>query len=92
MLPTLRVGNAVLDSPSEAKAGPYWSLMFEISESDLKPVDLSTIYEDTIRQAIETKMIPEDAEIVSMFHSRVEYGYPVPTVDRFVTAYSELKF
>ena len=63
--------------------------MFEISESDLKPVDLSTIYEDTIRQAIETKMIPEDADIVSMFHSRVEYGYPVPTVDRFVTAYSE---
>lgn len=81
-LPTLRVGSTVLETPSEPKSGPYWSLMFEISESSLKPVNMATIFEDTIRQAIDVKMIFPDSEIVSLFHSRVEHGYPVPTVNR----------
>jgi len=57
LLPTLRLAATdpeVLDkdgsaSPGSAvgqvKSGPYWSLMFEVSESAMKPVDLRTIVE-----------------------------------------------
>ena len=68
--------------PSEAAPGPYWSLMFEINESKMRPVNLATIFEDTIKQAIDVKLFGADAEIVSLFHSRISHGYPVPTVDR----------
>ena len=81
-LPTQWVGSKRLATPSEPTPGPYWSLMFEINESKLKPVNLATIFEDTIRQAISVKLFDPEAEIVSLFHSRISHGYPVPTVDR----------
>jgi protoporphyrinogen oxidase len=60
LLPTLRHGdkNLPVDDASVAKAGPYWSLMFEVSENAThKPVNLNTIVEDTIQGALNTKMI-----------------------------------
>lgn len=51
--------------------GPYWSLMFECSENkDFKPVDLTTIVEQTIQGAINTKMIASTDEIVSIYYRR----------------------
>jgi hypothetical protein len=49
-LKTLRHGDpAIPVTDSSDKEGPYWSLMFEISESNFKPVDLATIVEVSLR-------------------------------------------
>ena len=82
LLPTLWVGNTRQPSASEPKAGPYWSLMFEINESKYKPVKLETIFEDTIRGAIAVNLLTESSEIVSLYHSRINHGFPTPTVHR----------
>ena len=43
-LPTLRLANGGKGSDGVASGGPYWSLMFEVSESSVhKPVDLEKI-------------------------------------------------
>jgi hypothetical protein len=62
----------------EAKGGPYWSLMFEISESKLKPVNQkpvslggakwAEIVKETIVGALNTKMVSAKDEIVSIYH------------------------
>jgi len=62
----------------EAKAGPYWSLMFEVSESKLKPVNQklislggakwAEIVKETIVGALNTKMVDAKDEIVSIYH------------------------
>lgn len=39
-LPTLCKGDGSAPDSSEPAAGPYWSLMFEISESKYKPVSM----------------------------------------------------
>jgi hypothetical protein len=48
-LPTLRKGDPSLPVSAEEaapRAGPYWSLMFEVSENkEFKPVNLATIVE-----------------------------------------------
>lgn len=83
-LPTLRLGaKGSSGSNGVASPGPYWSLMFEVSESAKhKPVDISTVIEDTIQGAINTKMISSTDEIVSIYHRRLEHGYPTPCLQR----------
>ena len=85
-LPNIRLaGSPPNTCPEDAtpRAGPYWSLMFEVSESvEFKPVDANTIVEETIRGAIKAKLISNETEIVSIFHHRLEHGYPTPHVDR----------
>lgn len=83
LLPTLQLGDGTAPSTSEPRAGPYWSLMFEVSESrDHKPVNLSSIVEDTIRGALNTCLISPTDEIVSIYHRRLEHGYPTPCLKR----------
>ena len=64
---------------SAPEVGPYWSLMFEVSESaEFKPVDQSPVtvggkqwpalVRDTIQGAINTKLISSADEIVSIYH------------------------
>jgi hypothetical protein len=44
LLPTLQLGDGTVVDNGPASPGPYWSLMFEVSESrDHKPVNLETI-------------------------------------------------
>ena len=83
-LPTLRLGDPALPvADKTARTGPYWSLMFEVSESkEFKPVNLETIVEETIQGAINTKMIASTDEIVSIYYRRLEHGYPTPSLDR----------
>ena len=82
-LPTLRKGDSKLPVDSSPQQGPYWSLMFEVSENkDYKPVNIDTIVEETIQGAINTLMIEPGAEIVSVYHRRLEHGYPTPSLDR----------
>mmetsp|Transcript_84305 Transcript_84305/g.163752 ORF Transcript_84305/g.163752 Transcript_84305/m.163752 type:complete len:494 (+) Transcript_84305:2-1483(+) len=81
-LPTLRLASGEKPATEEALEGPYWSLMFEVSESVKKPVDFATILEQTIQGAINTKLCSPNAEIVSTYHRRLEHGYPTPHVMR----------
>jgi protoporphyrinogen oxidase len=65
------------------KEGPYWSLMFEVSESaDHKPVNKETIVEETIQGAINVGLLDPKNEIVSVFYIRLEKGYPTPHLNR----------
>jgi len=83
LLPTIRKGDKSLPVDSTPKAGPYWSLMFEVSENKVfKPINLATIVEETIQGAINTKMIESTDEIVSVYYRRLEHGYPTPSLER----------
>lgn len=84
LLPTLRHGDKSIEvTDTSAKSGPYWSLMFEVSESkEFKPVNLETIVEETIQGAINTKMIKSSDEVVSIYYRRLEHGYPTPSLER----------
>ena len=82
-LPTLRLAQDPSPVGGDAKTGPYWSLMFEVSESkDFKPVDVTKVVEETIQGAINTGMIAPTDEIVSVYHRRLEHGYPTPSLKR----------
>ncbi len=81
-LKTLRTAGDFSARSAETKPGPYWSLMFEASESALKPVNLATIVEETIQGAINCKLIEDTTEIVSIYHRRLEHGYPTPHIER----------
>jgi protoporphyrinogen oxidase len=65
-----------------AKPGPYWSIMLEVSESSMKPVDNATLVADCIRGLVNTEMLSADDEIVSTYHRRFDHGYPTPTLER----------
>jgi len=61
--------------------------MFEISESAKhKPVKpIPELIQETIQGAINTKLITEKEDIVSIYHRRLEKGYPTPHVNRDTT-------
>lgn len=82
-LPTLQLANG--DQPedsSAAKPGPYWSLMFEVAESEMKPVDRKNLIAETLAGAISTTLLQPDDEIVSTYHRIFDYGYPTPSLKR----------
>ena len=80
-LPTLCVGAGSSPSDSSPRPGPWWSLMFEISESQFKPVEWQEQVEiggkqwpkvvlETLQGALNTQLISETDEIVSIYHRR----------------------
>lgn len=93
-LPTLCLADGSAPADGGAKPGPYWSLMFEISESQYKPVSMESttlggtagawpeIVRETLLGAISTQLVEAGAEIVSIYHRRLEHGYPTPSVGR----------
>jgi len=60
----------------------YWSLMLEVSESPVKPVDSDRILEQTIQGAIATRLIKHSDQIESSWIRRFEHGYPTPFLGR----------
>lgn len=60
----------------------YWSVIAEVSESAQKPVDAASVVQGVIKGLRTTRLIRDDEEIASVWHRRVERGYPVPTIDR----------
>ena len=92
-LPTLCLGDgsAAPDSSSVSE-GPYWSLMFEISESSYKHVSQCSttlgqstyprIVLDSLLGAVATNLISPSDDIVSIYHRRLEHGYPTPSLSR----------
>ncbi|TLD25638.1 hypothetical protein PspLS_06016 [Pyricularia sp. CBS 133598] len=81
-LPTMQLGDGSKPSSSEAKGGPYWSIMLEVSQSTMKPVDEENLLRDCIQGLVNTEMIKADDEIVSTYHRKFDHGYPTPTLER----------
>ncbi|GMH44071.1 hypothetical protein BSKO_12005 [Bryopsis sp. KO-2023] len=90
-LKTICKGDGGAGSSAE-ESGPYWSLMFEVTESAMRPVDNSmvtiggqqwpAVVLETMKGAIATSMTQPGDEIVSLYHRRLEHGYPVPALTR----------
>lgn len=81
-LPTMFLANGTKVSSSDAKEGPYWSIMLEVSQSTMKPVDEKNILRDCIQGLINTEMIKPEDEIVSTYHRKFDQGYPTPSLER----------
>jgi len=81
-LPTQQLANGSKPSSTEPKEGPYWSIMLEVSESSMKPVDQANLLRDSIQGLINTDMIKPEDEIVSTYHRRFDHGYPTPSLER----------
>ncbi|HEX9860347.1 MAG TPA: amine oxidase, partial [Nitrospirota bacterium] len=60
----------------------YWSLMAEVSESSVSPVDGASVAEEVIRGMKATGLVPERAAPVTLWHYRSEYGNPTPSIGR----------
>ncbi|MBF0572908.1 MAG: NAD(P)-binding protein [Desulfamplus sp.] len=59
-----------------------WSLMFEVSESPMKPVTHEKVVDEVIEGAVNTKLIKDKSEINHTWYKRVENGYPTPSKNR----------
>jgi protoporphyrinogen oxidase len=81
-LPTLYNADGSKAKTSEAKEGPYWSIMLEVSQSTMKPVDEENLLKDCIQGLINTEMIKPEDEIVSTYHRKFDHGYPTPSLER----------
>lgn len=81
-LPTQYLANGQKAESDEPKEGPYWSIMLEVSESGMKPVDEENLLADCIKGLINTSMIQPQDEIVSTYHRRFDHGYPTPSLER----------
>jgi protoporphyrinogen oxidase len=64
------------------RPGATWSLMAEVSESAEKPVDQAKVVEDTIQGMLNTGLISRREDIISLWHRRLEHGYPTPSLGR----------
>tara|TARA_R110000868_G_scaffold86182_3_gene241718 strand:- start:605 stop:1975 length:1371 start_codon:yes stop_codon:yes gene_type:complete len=63
------------------KPGQQYSLMVEVSESSHKPVS-ENLVEDCLKALIEDKLILDSSKVISKWNTRLEYGYPVPGLER----------
>jgi protoporphyrinogen oxidase len=59
-----------------------WSLMAEVSESAFKPAEEESLPQAVIQGMLSTRLIRSETDILSVWHQRIERGYPVPTIDR----------
>lgn len=81
-LPTLQKADGSAPDSSAAAYGPYWSIMLEVSESTMKPVNRDTLLADSIQGLVNTEMLKGSDEIVSTYVRSFDHGYPTPTLER----------
>lgn len=81
-LATQQLADGSKPSDTAEKEGPYWSIMLEVSESSMKPVDEKNMLKDCIQGLINTEMLKASDEIVSTYHRRFDHGYPTPSLER----------
>jgi protoporphyrinogen oxidase len=60
----------------------HWSLMAEVSESAHKPVNASSLVEDVIQGALNTRLVRQREDIISTWSYRAGHGYPTPGLHR----------
>jgi hypothetical protein len=65
-------------------ASRYYSLLAEVSHSELKPVNRDTVVEDTIQGMINTQLLEESdrKDIADAFLIERDYTYPTPSLER----------
>jgi protoporphyrinogen oxidase len=63
-------------------ASKFWSLMLEVSESPLKPVDRGRLIQSVIGGLSAARLIEDPGHIVDTWYHRATHGYPVPTQGR----------
>jgi protoporphyrinogen oxidase len=70
----------------------YWSLMAEVSESPYKqvPATPGERIEQVIEGLLATRLIASREQIVDIWYTRLERGYPTPTVERDAIIYEVL--
>ncbi|KAI9696077.1 MAG: hypothetical protein M1836_005908 [Candelina mexicana] len=81
-LSTLQLADGSKPESTEAREGPYWSIMLEVSESSMKPVDEGNMLKDCVQGLVNTEMLKPGDEIVSTYHRRFDHGYPTPSLER----------
>jgi protoporphyrinogen oxidase len=70
-------------SPRNVPAGEgYWSLMAEVCETPLRPVETSQLRASTLEAMRRDGLIGSRSEVVSFWHHREEHGYPTPSLGR----------
>ncbi len=60
----------------------FWSLLAETSESAHRPLDRARVADRTVEGLLASGMIESRAQVASVWHHRVEYGYPTPSLER----------
>ncbi len=83
--PFYRVTNFHNYSPNNvARPGRQRALMAETSSSVHKPVDAAGIVDHTVRGLLHTTLMDagDETRVASTWRHDVEYGYPVPTLER----------
>ncbi|KAI4286318.1 MAG: hypothetical protein L6R35_004428 [Caloplaca aegaea] len=81
-LATQQLADGSKPDSTDAQEGPYWSIMLEVSESSMKPVNESALLKDSIAGLIATAMLQPTDQIVSTYHRRFDHGYPTPSLER----------
>ncbi|MGB7923480.1 MAG: NAD(P)-binding protein [Pyrinomonadaceae bacterium] len=60
----------------------YWSLLAEVTESPYKIVDRMRVAEETVQGLLNTGLVLDHSSIHHVWHHRLEYGYPIPSLSR----------
>mmetsp|Transcript_28879 Transcript_28879/g.37950 ORF Transcript_28879/g.37950 Transcript_28879/m.37950 type:complete len:518 (+) Transcript_28879:10-1563(+) len=66
------------------KPGEQWSLMLEVTETGATPSQADALIDEVIEGAVRVKLLTSEdcTKIISRYHKRLEYGYPVPFLGR----------
>ena len=64
------------------RPGAQWSLLAEVSESTGRPVDQARVVPQVLDGLKAAQLIGPDDAIESLWHERLEHGYPTPTLPR----------
>ncbi|KAI5291058.1 hypothetical protein KEM54_006492 [Ascosphaera aggregata] len=84
-LPTVQLADGSVPPVGQEekdREGPYWSIMLEVSESSMKPVDRGCLLQQCIQGLVNTELLRPLDEIVSTYHRVFEPGYPTPSLER----------
>ncbi|KAI4842717.1 FAD/NAD(P)-binding domain-containing protein, partial [Aureobasidium sp. EXF-8845] len=81
-LATMQLADGSAPESTGLNEGPYWSIMLEVSESTMKPVDSDNLLKDCIQGLVNTEMLSPKDEIVSTYHRKFDHGYPTPSLER----------
>jgi protoporphyrinogen oxidase len=82
-LPFYRVTIFSNYSPNNVpEPGNQWSLIAEVSESATMPVNADRVVDECLSGLRTAGLVPAEATIVSLWHKRVDHGYPTPFLGR----------
>lgn len=60
----------------------FWSILCEIGIKSNENIDSKFLIEKTIDGLIESKIIDSNEQIYSIWNKILDYGYPIPTIER----------